>query len=77
MTEHMYIKVSNEEREELHARFMDVLEDGAYLCEVPNSIPSYPYKPHRQPSQYLDREYDGYSHLPLLLSNESTDSLVF
>jgi len=48
MTEHIYIKLSREEWNEQHHRFLSVLEDGAYLCEVPNSIPSHPYKPHPQ-----------------------------
>ena len=46
----MYIKCETlEEWKEQHIRFLDALDIGnAYNCEVPNSIPSLPYRAHPQ-----------------------------
>ena len=48
MIEHIYIKLPFMLWKEQHERFAGVLDEDSYLCEVPNSIPSIPYKPHPQ-----------------------------
>jgi len=48
MTEHTYIKLPLMLWREQHERFESVLDEDSYLCEVPNSVPSLPYKPHPQ-----------------------------
>jgi len=48
MTQHIYIKLRYMLWKEQRERFAHVLDDESHLCEVPNSIPSHPYKPHPQ-----------------------------
>ena len=42
------IKLNHENWKKEHSRFNSLLDTDAYLCYVPNSIPSHPYNPHPQ-----------------------------